>query len=116
MTQYKELTECPLEDFNLGDRVNYYGRLHGVYGGVVVRNTPYPKDDGNLFIGLLATNEIIEVRPQTVRKLVKQEPREWWVNEFPNNVVYGVYRTKEEADKAPSAYRSRCFKVREVLE
>ncbi len=45
---------------------------------------------------------------------IKPEPREWWVNVYPDGDSYW-YETKEAADKQTSKYRLECRHVREVL-
>lgn len=48
---------------------------------------------------------------------IKPEPREWWLNVYPDNDTCGPYKTKEEANmNAAQSRRIACIKVREVME
>jgi len=46
----------------------------------------------------------------------KKKPLEFWVNEYKNCAFGLAYSTKEKADHAGGASRTRCIHVREVEE
>jgi hypothetical protein len=48
---------------------------------------------------------------------IKPEPREIWVNEYPDgyNPYSVLFETKEEADRCKAPKRSRCIHFKEVI-
>lgn len=46
---------------------------------------------------------------------VKPEPREFWVNLYPNDAAHSAHRSKERADERATPNRIECLHVREVV-
>lgn len=94
--------------FKVGDRVRVY-----ISRRPFVANVNEILPDGCLFI---AANDghTMAVLPKACRKLVKKKRREWWVDIYPNG-VFGIFCSKEDADKWTNSDRLDCVLVREVI-
>lgn len=45
---------------------------------------------------------------------IKPEPREWWVNIYPNDAM--IHENKESADISANLSRIECIRVREIID